>query len=138
MALRQRNSSGILVNMQWKISNYVNTTVFFVSVFQYITIAFVFSMGKPFRKPISTNYLFLAVLIVLYLSTLFLMLFPNSSLDTFFEETVTNNHRLWNWLRRVYCPSASLAKHKRLHQELQNDPSWPPVSMSEAPRHPVQ
>ncbi|XP_078284290.1 polyamine-transporting ATPase 13A3-like [Rhinoraja longicauda] len=107
--------------MQWKISNYANTTVFFVSVFQYITIAFVFSMGKPFRKPISTNYLFLAVLIILYLSTLFLMLFPNESLDMFFEfvcipyiwriyillmvmahfvlsvtleEAVTNNHRL--------------------------------------------
>uniref|UniRef100_UPI00398E41E2 polyamine-transporting ATPase 13A3-like isoform X2 n=1 Tax=Pristiophorus japonicus TaxID=55135 RepID=UPI00398E41E2 len=80
-----RNNSGILFNMQWKISNYVNTTVFFVSVFQYITIAFVFSMGKPFRKPISTNYLFLAVLVILYLFTLFLMLFPSSNLDTFFE-----------------------------------------------------
>uniref|UniRef100_UPI00398F77AB polyamine-transporting ATPase 13A3-like isoform X3 n=1 Tax=Pristiophorus japonicus TaxID=55135 RepID=UPI00398F77AB len=148
-----RNNSGILFNMQWKISNYVNTTVFFVSVFQYITIAFVFSMGKPFRKPISTNYLFLAVLVILYLFTLFLMLFPSSNLDTFFEfvcipyiwriyillmvvghfalsvfleEVLTNNHRLWNWLSRMNCPSASLVKHKRLHQELQDDPCWPP------------
>ncbi|XP_041034671.1 probable cation-transporting ATPase 13A3 [Carcharodon carcharias] len=123
-----RNSSGILFNMQWKISNYVNTTIFFVSVFQYITIAFVFSMGKPFRKPISTNYLFLAVLVILYLFTLFLMLFPSSSLDTFFEEVLTNNHRLWNWLSRIYCPSASLVKHKKLHRELQDDPAWPPVT----------
>ncbi|XP_051900723.1 polyamine-transporting ATPase 13A3-like [Pristis pectinata] len=161
---QQRNSSGVF-NMQWKISNYINTTVFFVSVFQYITIAFVFSLGKPFRKPISTNYLFLAVLGTLYLFTLFLMLFPSSSLDTFFEfvcvpyiwriyillmviahfvlsvfleEMVTNNPRLWNWLSRVYCPSASLVRHKRLHQELQNDPSWPPVTMSESHRDTVQ
>ncbi|XP_067879684.1 polyamine-transporting ATPase 13A3-like [Heterodontus francisci] len=164
-APHSRNNSGILFNMQWKISNYVNTTVFFVSVFQYITIAFVFSMGKPFRKPISTNYLFLAVLVVLYLFTLFLMLFPSSSLDTFFEfvcipyiwriyillmvvghfvlsvfleEVLTNNHRLWNWLSRMYCPSASLVKHKKLHQELQDDPSWPPVTTPTSHKGTVQ
>ncbi|XP_069776141.1 polyamine-transporting ATPase 13A3-like isoform X3 [Narcine bancroftii] len=137
-APKQRDGSGALFNVQWKISNYVNTTIFFVSVFQYITIAFVFSIGKPFRKPINTNYLFLAVLIVLYLFTLFLMLFPSNRLDTFFEEMVTNNHRLWNWLSRVYCPSASLVKHKRLHQELQNDPSWPPATVSDSHRNSVQ
>ncbi|XP_062904803.1 polyamine-transporting ATPase 13A3-like isoform X2 [Mobula hypostoma] len=157
-ALQRQNSSGVFFNIQWKISNYINTTIFFVSVFQYITIAFVFSIGKPFRKPISTNYLFLAALVTLYLFTLFLMLFPSRSLDSFFEfvcipyiwriyillmviahfalsvlleEMVTNNHRLWDWLSRVDCSSASLLKHRKLHRELQNDPSWPPFSVSE-------
>ncbi|XP_059831253.1 polyamine-transporting ATPase 13A3-like [Hypanus sabinus] len=157
-APQRHNSSGVYFSLQWKISNYINTTIFFVSVFQYITIAFVFSIGKPFRKPISTNYLFLAVLITLYLFTLFLMLFPSRSLDSFFEfvcvpyiwriyillmviahfvlsvlleEMVTNNHRLWDWLSRVYRPSASPPRHRKLHQELQSDPSWPPLSASE-------
>jgi len=34
---------------------YENTTLFYVSLIQYIFIIIVFSVGKPFRKPIWTN-----------------------------------------------------------------------------------
>ncbi len=37
------------------ITNDVNTTVFFVSSFQYLIIAIVFSKGKPFRQPSYKN-----------------------------------------------------------------------------------
>ena len=37
------------------IRNYENTTLFYVSTFQYLTVAIVFSKGKPFRLPSYRN-----------------------------------------------------------------------------------
>ncbi|CAJ0959803.1 unnamed protein product, partial [Ranitomeya imitator] len=39
------------------IKNYENTTLFYVSCFQYLIVAVVFSKGKPFRQPSYRNYL---------------------------------------------------------------------------------
>ncbi|XP_077564177.1 polyamine-transporting ATPase 13A3-like [Haemaphysalis longicornis] len=53
-----------------------NYTVFAVSVFQYITLAVVFSRGYPYRKTIFSNYLFVAALGVMTAFTLYLVLYP--------------------------------------------------------------
>lgn len=37
------------------IRNYENTTLFYVSTFQYLAVAIVFSKGKPFRQPSYKN-----------------------------------------------------------------------------------
>ena len=37
------------------IQNYENTTVFFISSFQYLIVAIAFSKGKPFRQPCYKN-----------------------------------------------------------------------------------
>jgi len=37
------------------IQNYENTTLFFISSFQYLIVAIVFSKGKPFRQPCYKN-----------------------------------------------------------------------------------
>ena len=56
---------------------YVNTGLFFISTIQYLLFALVFSISKPFRKPIYTNYPLLLYLIVVLVYTT-LMLFYNN------------------------------------------------------------
>ncbi|XP_062945291.1 polyamine-transporting ATPase 13A3 isoform X2 [Cynocephalus volans] len=63
------------------IQNFENTTVFFISSFQYLIVAIAFSKGKPFRQPCYKNYFFVVSMIVLYVFILFIMLHPIASVD---------------------------------------------------------
>ncbi|XP_030792992.1 probable cation-transporting ATPase 13A3 isoform X4 [Rhinopithecus roxellana] len=63
------------------IQNYENTTVFFISSFQYLIVAIAFSKGKPFRQPCYKNYFFVFSVIFLYVFILFIMLYPVASVD---------------------------------------------------------
>ncbi|XP_050015721.1 polyamine-transporting ATPase 13A3 isoform X2 [Alexandromys fortis] len=67
------------------IQNYENTTVFFISSFQYLTVAVAFSKGKPFRQPCYKNYFFVLSVIILYVFILFIMLHPVASVDQVLE-----------------------------------------------------
>ncbi|XP_057620031.1 polyamine-transporting ATPase 13A3 isoform X2 [Chionomys nivalis] len=67
------------------IQNYENTTVFFISSFQYLTVAVAFSKGKPFRQPCYKNYFFVISVIILYVFILFIMLHPVASVDQVLE-----------------------------------------------------
>ena len=55
---------------------YENTILFLFTGYQYIFVALVFSVGKPFRKPFYTNLLFLFSTIVLFGVTTFLAVSP--------------------------------------------------------------
>uniref|UniRef100_UPI00398F3317 polyamine-transporting ATPase 13A3 n=1 Tax=Pristiophorus japonicus TaxID=55135 RepID=UPI00398F3317 len=63
------------------IRNYENITVFFISCFQYLIVAIVFSKGKPFRQPGYKNYPFVVTLILLHTFIFFIMLFPVEVID---------------------------------------------------------
>ncbi|XP_077204069.1 polyamine-transporting ATPase 13A3 isoform X3 [Paroedura picta] len=63
------------------IRNYENTTLFFLSCFQYLAVAVAFSKGKPFRQPSHKNYPFVLAVLVLYAFTLFIMLHPVGAID---------------------------------------------------------
>ncbi|XP_010187268.1 PREDICTED: probable cation-transporting ATPase 13A3, partial [Mesitornis unicolor] len=67
------------------IKNYENTTLFFISSFQYLIVAIVFSKGKPFRQPCYKNVLFVISVIILYVFIFFIMLHPVESIDAFLE-----------------------------------------------------
>ncbi|XP_029471219.1 probable cation-transporting ATPase 13A3 isoform X3 [Rhinatrema bivittatum] len=67
------------------IQNYENTTLFFISSFQYLIVAIVVSKGKPFRQPCYKNFLFVISVIALYTFILFIMLHPVASIDSFLE-----------------------------------------------------
>ncbi|XP_072819074.1 polyamine-transporting ATPase 13A3 isoform X3 [Vicugna pacos] len=135
------------------IQNYENTTVFFISSFQYLIVAVAFSKGKPFRQPSYKNYFFVVSVIVLYVFILFIMLHPVDSVDQVlqivcvpypwrvtmliivlvnaFVAIVVEESVDW-WGR--CCVSWALncrkkmpkAKYMYLAQELLVDPEWPP------------
>ncbi|KAK5859455.1 hypothetical protein PBY51_021010 [Eleginops maclovinus] len=67
------------------IKNYENTTLFYVSSFQYLAVAIIFSKGKPFRQPSYRNWPFMLSCIGLYTFILFIMLYPVSAIDNFLE-----------------------------------------------------
>ncbi|XP_076134722.1 polyamine-transporting ATPase 13A3 isoform X2 [Alosa pseudoharengus] len=67
------------------IKNYENTTLFYVSSFQYLIVAIVFSKGKPFRQPSYKNWPFVLSACSLYAFLLFLLFYRNSAIDDFLE-----------------------------------------------------
>ncbi|KAM4551196.1 polyamine-transporting ATPase 13A3-like isoform 1-T1 [Odontesthes bonariensis] len=67
------------------IRNYENTTLFYVSSFQYLAVAIIFSKGKPFRQPSYKNWPFMLSCIGLYSFLLFIMLYPIPAIDSFLE-----------------------------------------------------
>ncbi|KAJ8403208.1 hypothetical protein AAFF_G00354250 [Aldrovandia affinis] len=67
------------------IKNYENTTLFYISSFQYLIVAIVFSKGKPFRQPSHKNWPFVLSAISLYVFLLFIMLHPVAAIDDFLE-----------------------------------------------------
>lgn len=65
--------------------SYENYAVFCLSMFQYITLAFVFSKGRPYRKPIYTNTLFTLSLTLTTLICIYITVYPSQWLLTLFE-----------------------------------------------------
>uniref|UniRef100_A0A670IED5 Polyamine-transporting ATPase 13A3 n=1 Tax=Podarcis muralis TaxID=64176 RepID=A0A670IED5_PODMU len=126
------------------IRNYENTTVFFISSFQYLIVAVAFSKGRPFRQPCYKNYLFVISVIVLYAFVLFVLLHPLQPIDWFLELVcVPYPWRIRILLIVVINAFVSLlvevspgsvwsrkkppkAKYVHLAQELLVDPEWPP------------
>nr|XP_027204749.1 probable cation-transporting ATPase 13A3 [Dermatophagoides pteronyssinus]XP_027204751.1 probable cation-transporting ATPase 13A3 [Dermatophagoides pteronyssinus] len=67
------------------LASHDNYALFASSVFQYITLAVVFSKGKPYRQPLYTNQLFLLSLIVMTILTVVLVVYPPAFIANFFE-----------------------------------------------------
>ncbi|XP_061095235.1 polyamine-transporting ATPase 13A3 isoform X1 [Conger conger] len=67
------------------IKNYENTTLFYVSSFQYLVVAIVFSKGKPFRQPSYKNWPFVVCTLFLYVFLLVILFYPVSAIDDFLE-----------------------------------------------------
>uniref|UniRef100_A0A4W5MDL8 Polyamine-transporting ATPase 13A3 n=1 Tax=Hucho hucho TaxID=62062 RepID=A0A4W5MDL8_9TELE len=67
------------------IRNYENTTLFYVSSFQYLAVAIIFSKGKPFRQPSYKNWPFMLSCMALYIFLFMIMLYPVPAIDNFLE-----------------------------------------------------
>ncbi|XP_051966809.1 polyamine-transporting ATPase 13A3-like isoform X1 [Xyrauchen texanus] len=67
------------------IMNDVNTSLFFISSFQYLIVAIVFSKGKPFRQPSYKNWPFVLSSLILIAFLFFIMFVPISGIYQFLE-----------------------------------------------------
>ncbi|XP_066458045.1 probable cation-transporting ATPase 13A4 isoform X2 [Eleutherodactylus coqui] len=134
--------------------NYETTSLWSITTISCVILAFVFSKGKPFRKPIYTNYIFFTLLPI-QLGVCLFVLFADIEriyrglqlvctptiwriallilLIIFFlisftvEASVIENRRLWLFLKRIF-KYQSRSKYREIYRALQKDPSWPPVN----------
>uniref|UniRef100_A0A8C5BFA6 Probable cation-transporting ATPase 13A3 n=1 Tax=Gadus morhua TaxID=8049 RepID=A0A8C5BFA6_GADMO len=102
------NTINILIPYYWNIRNYENTTLFYVSTFQYLAVAIVFSKGKPFRLPSYRNS---------HAAVSFVLELANDRWASAFLS--------WLFCRRHRPPKAC---YKQLSLELRDDPTWPPTT----------
>lgn len=130
-----------------------NYSVFTVSTFQYIILAYVFSKSKPYRKWVITNVPFVTSLLVLTAVTFWLSVYPspflqsllqlfpvadfgfrwtliglaavNAVISIFLEDVVMEKgvQNLW----KKYGPTAK-TKYNEVEAWMTNHPEWPTLS----------
>ncbi|OCT80720.1 probable cation-transporting ATPase 13A4 [Xenopus laevis] len=145
------NSTEIEENTEFE--NYESTTLWPITTINLIIVAFVFSKGKPFRKPIYTNYLFFILLPIQLAACLFILFADLKGLYRAFqlictptiwrisiliillicflvslavEELFIENRRVWLHLKKIFKYHSS-SKYRVLYRMIQNDCGWPPV-----------
>ncbi|XP_069068846.1 probable cation-transporting ATPase 13A4 [Pleurodeles waltl] len=132
--------------------SYENTTVWLLSTINCLIVAIVFSKGKPFRKHIFTNYIYVIALAVqlavciffvfadienLYVSLdlvcspllwrgyIIVMLLVVFVVSLIVEEVIIENRALWIMLKNC-VGFQSKSQYKKLRRLLEKDPEWPP------------
>uniref|UniRef100_A0A8C0FUS8 Cation-transporting ATPase n=1 Tax=Bubo bubo TaxID=30461 RepID=A0A8C0FUS8_BUBBB len=128
---------------QSTVLSYEDTTLWPLSSINCIIVAFVFSKGKPFRKPIYTNYANLSKAFklnccsclfqqfvctpVIWRIYVLLMLLVTFCVSFFTEDVILQNKHLW-LLIKAWFGYQSNSQHRKWQRMLQSDPSWPPVN----------
>lgn len=133
-----------------------NYTIFIISCFQYIILAFVFSKGAPYRKSIFSNYGFLISIVVNTAITLYMTIDPPiwlanamglvvppdigfrltllgygvvSFIIALIIEMLIIEYFLSNKLRyKFHNIHKSRKKFMEIENDLRRNPKWPPIS----------
>ncbi|RLU15384.1 hypothetical protein DMN91_012378, partial [Ooceraea biroi] len=133
-------------------TSYENYSVYCVSMFQYITMAVIFSRGKPYRRAIYTNGAFMFSILLLTAVCVYITVYPANwvlrwlemvlppyewrfailalalvnFLICFFIESFVIERVIENVLKRkLYKPEKSKKRYLRIEYELKNCRNWP-------------
>lgn len=133
--------------------SFENSTLWLLTAVHLVILAFIFSKGKPFRKPLYTNYIFVVTLIVEFALTLFfifadiknmyvvleLVCTPTSwrvhmlvmliiclVVSFIVEEFILDNRALWLALKKCLKLKPG-SNYKKLRTVLEEDKQWPPI-----------
>lgn len=137
-------------------SCYENYSVFCISIFQYVTLAIIFSRGTPYRKPIYTNFTFVSSLILTATVCIYITLGPTEWISNFIQLMMPPTihwkltilglalinfilcfiieYLLIEFLMEkkikscMYKPESSKKLYLKLEHELKSDLNWPPIS----------
>ncbi|XP_036611933.1 probable cation-transporting ATPase 13A5 [Trichosurus vulpecula] len=139
------------------ILSFESTSLWPITTFNCIIVAFVFSKGKPFRKPVYTNYLFSFLLLAALGVTIFIMfadipeiyngmeLIPTITtwrisvlaaslvqfcVAFFVEDVILQNRAFWLLIKKKWGVH-SKSQYRKWQRKLAQDPSWPPTNRTD-------
>jgi len=136
---------------------YENYTMFAISSFQYIILAFVFSKGAPYRKPIWSNWPLCLTMLINICIVVYLVVYPSKWISDFLQLVVPQDmsfrfimllyglaafitHALLEafvvdyvifkrfQVRREQNMNTSARKYMRLQYNINSFDNWPPIS----------
>uniref|UniRef100_A0A7M4F345 Cation-transporting ATPase n=1 Tax=Crocodylus porosus TaxID=8502 RepID=A0A7M4F345_CROPO len=132
-----------LLHATESVLSYEGTTMWPLATINCIIIAFVFSKGKPFRKPIYTNYICNPVTCVLPFLFQQLLCTPTmwrvyiliTALVTFcvsfvVEDLILQNRLLWLLIKKCFG-FRSKSQYRKWQRKLAMDPTWPPLQRTD-------
>uniref|UniRef100_A0A674I518 Cation-transporting ATPase n=1 Tax=Terrapene triunguis TaxID=2587831 RepID=A0A674I518_9SAUR len=125
--------------------SYEDTTLWPLTTINCIILAFVFSKGKPFRKPVYTNYIF-SVLLLIQLGICLFLLFADinavykgmlvsgtevawsqsQQLCFTSQDVILQNRHLWLLIKKCFR-FRSRSQYRKWQRKLEKDPTWPPL-----------
>ncbi|TFK00935.1 Thioredoxin domain-containing protein 11 [Platysternon megacephalum] len=153
LTILNRNGTANAADVSSSVLSYEDTTLWPLTTINCIILAFVFSKGKPFRKPIYTNYIFSVLLLIqlgislfllfadinaVYKGMLFLctptiwrvyiliMLFVTFCVSFFVEDVILQNRHLWLLIKKCFR-FQSHSQYRKWQRKLEKDPTWPPL-----------
>ncbi|KAH8272489.1 hypothetical protein KR044_009474, partial [Drosophila immigrans] len=136
---------------------YENYTMFAISSFQYVILAFVFSKGAPYRKPIWSNWPLCLTMVINLAIIIYLVVYPSEWISEFFQlvvppemsfrlimlsygvaafithaliETFIIEYLLFQncQVQREQNPCTSTRKYMQLQYDMQSLDKWPPIT----------
>uniref|UniRef100_A0A452QP93 ATPase 13A5 n=1 Tax=Ursus americanus TaxID=9643 RepID=A0A452QP93_URSAM len=149
----ERNGTGNATLTPGSILSFESTTLWPIATINCVTVAFIFSKGKPFRKPVYTNYIFSFLLMSALGLTVFILfsdfqdiyrgmeLIPTVTswrvsilvavliqfgVAFFVEDVILQNRKLWLWIKQEFGFS-SKSQYRTWQKKLAEDSTWPPT-----------
>ncbi|XP_058517280.1 probable cation-transporting ATPase 13A5 [Ochotona princeps] len=153
----ERNWTGNATLNPASILSFESTSLWPVVTLNCITVAFIFSKGKPFRKPIYTNYVFSFLLISALSITIFIMFadfqdiyhgmeflptitswrvlilvaaLTQFCVAFFVEDAILQNHELWLFIKNK-LGFHSKSQYRIWQRNLAEDSAWPPINRTD-------
>ncbi|XP_077610491.1 putative cation-transporting ATPase 13A5 [Crocuta crocuta] len=153
----ERNETGNATLIPGSILSFESTTLWPLTTINCITAAFIFSKGKPFRKPIYTNYIFSFLLISALGLTVFILfsdfqdiyrgmefiptvtswrvLILVAALSQFcvaflVEDFILQNRKLWLRIKKEFG-FYSKSQYRHWQKKLAEDSTWPPTNRTD-------
>ncbi|XP_032337927.1 probable cation-transporting ATPase 13A5 [Camelus ferus] len=153
----ERNWTGNATLIPGSVLSFESTTLWPITTINCITVAFIFSKGKPFRKPIYTNYIFSFLLMSALGLTIFILfsdfqdiyhgmeLIPTITswrvsilvaaltlfcVAFFVEDAVLQNQELWLLIKKEFG-IYSKSQYRKWQRKLAEDATWPPTNRTD-------
>ncbi|XP_004675469.1 PREDICTED: probable cation-transporting ATPase 13A5 [Condylura cristata] len=153
----ESNQTGNATTIPASILSFESTTLWPITTFNCITAAFIFSKGKPFRKPIYTNYIFSFLLISALGLTIFILFsdfqdiyrgmefiptimswrvsiliaaLTQFCVAFFVEDAILQNRKLWLLIKKK-LGFYSKSHYRTWQKKLAEDSTWPPTNRTD-------